>query len=122
MAKLLAPNGKPSKLTPEQYKLVRTPAFKGWFGDWENSPETASKVVDEETKEPLVVYHTTDYLGEINIFKFSEEYDFQQYGFGVYFTDDKEHSESYFEGEKYKFSALKYSNLLIRMSHQPPRK
>jgi len=35
MNKLLAPNGKPSNLTPEQYKLVRTPAFKEWFGDWE---------------------------------------------------------------------------------------
>ena len=54
--KLLAPNGKPSNLTPEQYRLVRTPAFKAWFGDWENSPETASKVVDENG-EPLVVYH-----------------------------------------------------------------
>ena len=32
----LAPNGKPSNLTPEQYRLVRTPAFKKWFGDWEN--------------------------------------------------------------------------------------
>ena len=32
---LLAPNGKPSNLTPEQYRLVRTPAFKKWFGDWE---------------------------------------------------------------------------------------
>jgi len=33
---LLAPNGKPSKLTPEQYHLVRTPEFKAWFGDWQN--------------------------------------------------------------------------------------
>lgn len=36
MSKLLAPNGKPSNLTPEQYRLVRTKAFKDWFGDWEN--------------------------------------------------------------------------------------
>lgn len=55
---LIAPNGKPSNLTPEQYKLVRTPEFKEWFGDWENSPETSSKVVDENG-EPLVVYHGT---------------------------------------------------------------
>ena len=41
---LLAPNGKPSKLSPELYKLVRTPEFKNWFGDWENNPESASKV------------------------------------------------------------------------------
>jgi hypothetical protein len=33
---LLAPNGRPSNLTPEQWKLVRTPEFKAWFGDWEN--------------------------------------------------------------------------------------
>jgi hypothetical protein len=55
---LLAPNGKPSNLTPEQYRLVRTPAFKKWFGDWEKSPETASKVVDENG-EPLVVFQGT---------------------------------------------------------------
>ena len=53
---LLAPNGKPSNLTAEQYKLVRTPEFKKWFGDWENDPKNASKVVDENG-EPLVVYH-----------------------------------------------------------------
>ena len=52
----LAPNGNPSNLTPEQYKLVRTPEFKAWFGDWEKEPVNASKVVDENA-EPLVVYH-----------------------------------------------------------------
>jgi hypothetical protein len=56
---LIAPNGNPSNLTTEQYKLVRTPEFKAWFGDWENSPETASKVVDENG-EPLVCFHGTD--------------------------------------------------------------
>ena len=58
MSKLLAPNGKPSNLTPEQYKLVRTPAFKKWFGDWENDPSNASKVVDDNG-EPKVVTHST---------------------------------------------------------------
>ena len=52
---LLAPNGKASNLTAEQWKLVRTTAFKKWFGDWENDPENSSKVVDENG-EPLVVY------------------------------------------------------------------
>lgn len=32
---LLAPNGKKSKLTEYQWKIVRTPTFKKWFGDWE---------------------------------------------------------------------------------------
>jgi len=63
---LIAPNGKPSKLTPEQYNLVRTPAFKKWFGDWENNPENASKVVDENG-EPLVVYHGSP--ANFNIFE-----------------------------------------------------
>ena len=57
--KLLAPNGRPSNLSPKQYKLVRTKAFKDWFGDWENDPANASKVVDENG-EPLVVYHGTN--------------------------------------------------------------
>jgi len=58
MSKHLAPNGKPSNLTHEQWHLVRTPEFKAWFGDWENDPENASKVVDKNG-EPLVVYHGT---------------------------------------------------------------
>ena len=53
--KLLAPNGKPSNLTEKQYAQVRTKAFKEWFGDWENDPKNASKIVDENG-EPLVVY------------------------------------------------------------------
>ena len=53
---LLAPNGKKSNLTERQYAQVRTKAFKDWFGDWENNPKNASKVVDENG-EPLVVYH-----------------------------------------------------------------
>lgn len=34
-AGLLAPNGKPSNLTPGQHAQVRTPEFKKWFGYWE---------------------------------------------------------------------------------------
>jgi hypothetical protein len=56
----LAPNGKPSNLTEKQYAQVRTKAFKEWFGDWENDPESASKVIDENG-EPLVVYHNTPF-------------------------------------------------------------
>lgn len=57
---LLAPNGKKSNLTERQYAQVRTKAFKDWFGDWENNPSEASKVVDENG-EPLVVYHNTPF-------------------------------------------------------------
>lgn len=53
-----APNGNPTNLTERQWVQVRTKAFKDWFGDWENNPSEASKVVDENG-EPLVVYHST---------------------------------------------------------------
>ena len=58
MSKLLAPNGKPSNLTPEQYKLVRSESFISWFGDWENDRENSGKV-SGITKEPVVFYHST---------------------------------------------------------------
>ena len=51
-----ATNGKPTNLTERQWLQVRTTNFKNWFGDWENDPANASKVVDENG-EPLVVYH-----------------------------------------------------------------
>lgn len=68
--KLLAPNDKPSNLTERQYAQVRTKSFKKWFGDWENDPENASKVVDENG-EPLVVYHQSTATG-FNVFNLNE--------------------------------------------------
>lgn len=55
---LKAPNGEPTNLTTNQWLQVRTPSFKAWFGDWENDPDNASKVLDGNG-EPLVVYHGT---------------------------------------------------------------
>lgn len=49
-----APNGERSNLPERQWLQVRTPQFKRWFGDWENDPAHASKVVDGNG-EPLVV-------------------------------------------------------------------
>lgn len=57
---LVKPGGPVSNLDGRQYAQVRTKAFKDWFGDWENDPENASKVVDENG-EPLVVYHNTPF-------------------------------------------------------------
>jgi hypothetical protein len=92
MSKHLAPNGKPSKLTPEQYKLVRTPEFKAWFGDWERAYETGnydgvSKVIDEETKEPLVVYHGTNIKVFFTIFNPKKD--------GIWVSSNKEIAKSY---------------------------
>jgi ADP-Ribosyltransferase in polyvalent proteins/Family of unknown function (DUF5824) len=94
----LAPNGKPSNLTAEQYKLVRTTAFKDWFGDWENEPENSSKVVDENG-EPLVVYHGSKSNHRFNIFNIiSETHRGIEVGshFGTYIQSQKiiKHRES----------------------------
>lgn len=55
---MTAPNGEKTRLNAEQWATVRTTNFKNWFGDWENNPDNASKVVDENG-EPLVAYHGT---------------------------------------------------------------
>lgn len=55
-----------TELTFKQWQQVRSPEFKAWFGDWENNPENASKVVNPKTGEPLVVYHGT--LNSFNVF------------------------------------------------------
>jgi hypothetical protein len=85
---LIAPNGKKSNLTSEQYKLVRTPEFKEWFGDWENDPQNASKVIDENG-EPLVVFHGSN-VPNINIFK-------ESYDGGYWFTSKYEVAEDFAE-------------------------
>lgn len=79
-----APNGQPTKLNERQWLQVRTPAFKAWFGDWENDTANASKVVDENG-EPMVVYHGTDA-------KFDQ---FIKTKNGLWFTPDKQSAESY---------------------------
>ena len=61
-----APNGEDSNLDEENWVDVRTKEFKDWFGDWENDPEHASKVVDENG-EPLVVYHDTNSTEFVNV-------------------------------------------------------
>jgi predicted RNA methylase len=94
---LLAPNGKPSNLNPVQYKLVRTEAFKNWFGDWEKNPEAASKVIDENG-EPLVVYH-----GAVvsNIKTFDRELSARRSSglleYGLYFSTNKKLAKLYSE-------------------------
>ena len=40
-------------------KITQSKQFIRWFGDWQNSPAKASKVVDN-TGEPLVLYHQTE--------------------------------------------------------------
>jgi|694.fasta_scaffold03496_9 GNAT superfamily N-acetyltransferase len=116
---LLAPNGKPSNLTPEQWHLVRTHEFKAWFGDWEalenaklrdkgmdevtlkNLASDVSKVVDENG-EPLVVYHG-GYI-DFNVFDIDKTANKR-----FYFTPSKEYAE--FRGQVSKAYFLKIIEL-----------
>lgn len=79
-----------TKLNYSQWVQVRTPAFKAWFGDWENDPANASKVVDSETGEPLVVYHGTG-EGGFTVFDRNS----WRTAYGNFFTPDKEAAEGY---------------------------
>lgn len=108
---LIAPNGKPSNLNEEQYKLVRTKAFKDWFGDWENSPETASKVIDENG-EPLLVYHSTD--EKFNQFDYKTINDSSNYYeiIGFYFTSNKPNKRSRY-GNITKACFLNIRNIIL---------
>ncbi len=96
------PNGEQSNLSERQWAQVRTKAFKKWFGDWENDPENASKVVDENG-EPRVVYHGTSMSGftVFNTIKPPKHWEFKmQLDFGTHFTVDENFSDAYAEGAK----------------------
>ena len=58
--------------------VARTEAFKAWFGDWENDPENASRVLDANG-EPLVVYHGSRTGGGFSVFEgpsfFTDDFD-----------------------------------------------
>ena len=80
-----APNGNPTNLTERQWLQVRTKEFKEWFGDWENDPANASKVIDENG-EPLVVYHRSpNKFNTFDVNKIGTTTDTGQYGKGFYF-------------------------------------
>lgn len=84
---LKAPNGEPTRLYEKQWLEVRTTAFKAWFGDWEHTPEQASKVLDCNG-EPMVVYHGTP----------SSHYDFSvfcMYDEGIFFAEHKYVADRY---------------------------
>ena len=108
------PTGKPSKLTYMQQILVRTKAFKEWFGDWEavgkeviakdllneNTSDDVlfgmykdcSKVVDFETLEPRLVYHGTPKEDEFYEFNTEIRATGRPYS---YFAYNKAYSENF---------------------------
>ncbi len=106
---LLAPNGKESNLTPEQWAQVRTKAFKAWFGDWENDKENASKMLDMNG-EPIVAYHGT--YQEFLAFRADAPHanDAGFYGQGIYFAF---YNSEYFKPQSARGEAEYYGSRVI---------
>lgn len=75
-------------------KQIYSEAFKKWFGDWEKSPGTASKAIDDSGK-PKIFYHGTSSSG----FDFFDTYGgrYGLYGLGSYFTDNATIADEYTE-------------------------
>jgi len=112
---------KKSNLSPELYKLVRTPEFKNWFGDFESAYKVAgldfnnpvwsevSKVVDENG-EPRIVWHGT----EKQFFYFDPALEGKNTGVkrgcgGTYFSSKKEVAETFvrkYKRDEYGFEVV----------------
>ena len=92
---------------------IRAQAFKKWFGDWETNPETASKVVNEDSEPqytyqtpedvsrvtdaegtPLVVYHGSMH-NHFNVFDPNKVGNYNLFGKGFYFTESLEVAKEY---------------------------
>ena len=63
----------------EDIEPTTTDNFKAWFGDWENDPEHASKVVNEDGT-PKVVYHGTNLTRNNHSVPFYEFYPDSHFG------------------------------------------
>lgn len=93
-----APNGKPTNLDERQWLQVRTRAFKRWFGDWENDPENASKVLDENG-EPMVAKHGTPFTFTTFDKSKQQQNDAGWLGRGFYFfTKNDDYAAGYARG------------------------
>lgn len=72
-----------SPVNPKLENVTQSQQFKRWFGDWQNHPENASKVVNEDGT-PKVVYHGTN----------AEFYTFRQENGAYFFSESLDYAES----------------------------
>ena len=105
----------PEKAPASDEKVVQSPEFKNFFGDWQKDPQGASKVVDESGR-PLKVYHGT--RGDFEEFKSGTKNAWSDaFGFDTYFfSQEKAVASSYasqFEDGKILETYLNIRNPLI---------
>lgn len=83
---------------------IQSQQFKRWFGDWQNDPEHASKVVNEDGT-PKVVYHGTN--AEFTVFDLNKSgKNFGDISVGLFFFTNKRNA--------YPSSALDYAEAAAR--------
>lgn len=87
---------KNSSVKPKIKNATYSQQFKRWFGDWENNPKKASKVVNDDGT-PLIVYHGTnnETFNTFDNTKSDKEVKLNALGDGYYFTKDKSRAERY---------------------------
>lgn len=72
--------------------VLKSQQFVRWFGDWQNHPESASKIVNADGT-PKVMYHGTQ--NDFTVFDKKKAKSSGYYGKGFYFTDSESHSSHY---------------------------
>lgn len=82
-----------SPVNPKLENVTQSQQFKRWFGDWQNHPENASKVVNEDGT-PKVVYHGTG--SNFNAFDpLRQGENYPQGEGGFFFTTSRKSAENY---------------------------
>ena len=88
---------KNSPVKPKFEDVTYSQQFKRWFGDWQNNPQKASKVVNDDGT-PKVMYRGDP--EEIRIFDRKKAKN-GQLGRGFYFTDSPSHAGHYGSAREY---------------------
>ncbi len=77
-----------SPVKPKFENVTESQQFERWFGDWQNHPKSASKVVNADGT-PKVVYHGT--TADFTVFEPS----MGALGKGIYFSDSRDFANGY---------------------------
>ncbi len=83
---------KNSSVKPKIKNATYSQQFKRWFGDWENNPKKASKVVNADGT-PKIMYHGSG--ADFTVFDKKKAKYSGMFGRGFYFTDSKSHAGTY---------------------------
>ena len=81
-----------SPVKPKFGNVTESQQFKRWFGDWQNHPESASKVVNKDGT-PKIMYHGTPGKG-FTVFD-TNKAENGSLGKGFYFSGSKEYAKGH---------------------------